>query len=220
MIKHLIKYLFQKINYRGLLDFDFSDTVEMNSSFEGKNKLASKSYFGGTMGYASYIASNCFIQAKIGRFTSIGPRVSVIIGSHPYTYPFVTTCPAFYSLKKQCGFTFADKEIKNTSRYAQDKYPVVIGNDCWINSDVKIVSGVTIGDGAVVLAGAIVTHDVPPYTIVGGVPAKELKKRYDGEDIEFLLELKWWDKDLKWLSDNWQLLNNIENLKAFVRNGA
>ena len=217
MVKRLIKFFIQKCQYHGLLKFNFSNQIDRNSSFEGMNKITSNSRFGGHMGYASYIGSNCFILAKIGRYTSIGPRVNVIIGSHPYTYPFVSTCPAFYSIKKQCGFSYADREVKETARYAEGRFPVVIGNDCWINSDVRIVAGVSIGDGAVVLAGAVVTKDVEPYSIVGGVPARELKKRYSENDIKFLLELKWWEKDRTWLSKHWELLNDIEKLKEYER---
>ena len=88
-----------------------------------------------------------------------------------------------------------------------------IGNDVWIGENVFFQGGVIIGDGAVVLAGAVVTKNVPPYAIVGGVPAKVLKYRYDEETIKFLLGFKWWDKDVNWLRDNWQLLCDIDKLK-------
>ena len=88
-----------------------------------------------------------------------------------------------------------------------------VGNDVWIGENVFFQGGVIIGDGAVVLAGAVVTKDVPPYAIVGGVPAKVLKYRYDEETIKFLLSIKWWDKDVNWLRDNWQLLCDINRLK-------
>ena len=77
--------------------------------------------------------------------------------------------------------------------------PVVIGNDVWIGSYVRIMEGVTIGDGAVVAACALVTKDVPPYAVVGGVPAKVIKYRFDPDTIEKFLQLKWWDRSSSWL---------------------
>lgn len=71
--------------------------------------------------------------------------------------------------------------------------PIKIGNDVWIGRDAKIMDGVSVGDGAVVATGSIVTKDIPPYAIVGGVPAKVIKYRFDEVTIEKLLELKWWD---------------------------
>ena len=70
---------------------------------------------------------------------------------------------------------------------------IVVGSDVWIGYEAVILSGVTIGDGAIVGARAVVTKDVPPYTIVGGVPAKPIRKRFSEEDIAQLLELRWWD---------------------------
>ncbi len=91
----------------------------------------------------------------------------------------------------------------------------IIGNDCWIGENVFYVGGITIGDGAVVLAGAVVTKDVPPYAIVGGVPAKVLKYRYDDDTIQFLLRIKWWNNSIEWLRENWQLMTDIDKLKEY-----
>lgn len=74
-----------------------------------------------------------------------------------------------------------------------DKGDIIIGNDVWIGYEAVIMAGVHIGDGAIIAARAVVTKDVPPYTIVGGTPAKEIRKRFDAEVIEHLLRLKWWD---------------------------
>ncbi len=76
-----------------------------------------------------------------------------------------------------------------------------------------IIGGVTIGDGAVVLAGAVITKDVPPYAIVGEIPSKILKYRYDENTIAFLLKFKWWDKKEVWLREHIELMNDIEQLK-------
>ena len=91
---------------------------------------------------------------------------------------------------------------------------VQIGNDCWIGEGAFLVGGIHIGDGAVVLARAVVTHDVEPYAIVGGVPARVIGYRYDKETIKFLLHRKWWDESEDWLRENWKLLTDIEALKA------
>ena len=163
------------------------------------------------MGLGTYIAEHSRIDGKIGRFTSIGPYCQVVIGTHPYSVPYVSTSPMFFSLAKQTGYTFAKGQCFEEFRYAEGKYPVVIGNDCWIGQRVSIISGVTIHDGAVVLAGAVVTKDVPPYAIVGGVPAKVLRYRYDEETIQKLLKSQWWNQDIKWFEKNWKCLNNIKS---------
>lgn len=75
-----------------------------------------------------------------------------------------------------------------------------------------VLSGVTIGDGAIIAAGAIVTHDVPPYAIVGGVPAKHIRYRFSESQIKFLQEFRWWDKGEQWLREHYSSLSNIETL--------
>ena len=99
--------------------------------------------------------------------------------------------------------------------FNESKGGVNIGNDCWIGQHVFIVGGVTIGDGAVVYAGAVVTKDVPPYAIVGGVPARIIRYRYDQETIDWLLRIKWWEHDIEWFEENWELLNDINKLKQY-----
>lgn len=81
-----------------------------------------------------------------------------------------------------------------------------------------LMNGITIGDGAIIAAGSIVTKNVPPYSIVGGVPAKIIKFRFDSEDIEYLLDLKWWEKDIKWLKKYATYFNNIKELKYIIEN--
>ena len=212
-LKTIIKYFFIKIKYGKKLQFSLSNNINVKkSTFEGANKLYPNTTFAGSMGYGSYIGPNCEITANIGRFTSIAPYVRTNCGVHPYTDPFVTTCPMFFSTQKQNGETFASFQMFN-----EQKDFTEIGNDVWIGEYVFFGGGLTIGDGAVVLAGAVVTKDVPPYAIVGGVPAKVLKYRYDKETIEFLLDIKWWDMNVEWLQENWELLCDIEKLKAFIK---
>jgi len=86
------------------------------------------------------------------------------------------------------------------------KGDVVIGNDVWIGYNATIMAGVKIGDGAIVAANATVTRDVEPYAIVGGNPAQVIRKRFSNEQIDQLLKLKWWDKDVEWITRNVQKL--------------
>ena len=79
-----------------------------------------------------------------------------------------------------------------------------------------LISGIKVGDGGVVLAGSVVTKDVPPYAVVGGNPAKVIKFRYDEEDIKFLLHFKWWEKDKAWLEKHSYVLNDIKKMKEIV----
>ena len=95
------------------------------------------------------------------------------------------------------------------------KISVKIGNDCWIGEGAFLVGGITIGDGAVILAHAVVTKDVPPYAIVGGVPAKIQKYRYDEETIDFLQKIQWWNSPIEWLQENWELLCDLDKLKKY-----
>lgn len=121
-------------------------------------------------------------KVKIGKFCSIAHNVTIMVGGdHRYdlcsSYPF-------------CNFM---KEFSYLNGYSEAKGDVVIGNDVWIGSDVKIMSGVTIGDGCVIAANAVVNKDVAPYTVVGGVPAKKIKNRFEHDIVEKLMEIKWWD---------------------------
>ena len=98
-----------------------------------------------------------------------------------YTYTF----PLFYE--------DWNLEKSNVSDAWDNKGDIIIGNDVWIGYNAIILSGVTIGDGAIIATGAVVTKDVPAYTIVGGIPAKKIKKRFSDEIIQRLQKMKWWD---------------------------
>ena len=86
-----------------------------------------------------------------------------------------------------------DLDAKNIRQAWDNKGDTVIGNDVWIGYEAVIMSGVTIGDGAIIGTRAVVTKDVPPYTIVGGIPAKPIRKRFDDATIEKLEAMRWWD---------------------------
>lgn len=216
-IKNIFNYIHLKHKWKGKVLFNRNSRIHKISNFEGSNKVCGNTYFEGYMGYGTYIGSDgCFI-GKIGRFTSIAGKCCVVLGRHPYKYPFATTSPMFFSLLKQNGNTYADTQLYDEFKYAEPGYLVVVGSDCWIGHDVKIIEGVKIGDGAMVLAGAVVTKDVPPYAIVGGVPAKIIGYRFDEQTIQFLLKTRWWDNNIEWIKENWKLMTNIDLLKEYYR---
>lgn len=188
------------------------------------------------MGFGSYTNNDCmFTNTEIGKYTSIGTGVASVIGRHPTT-ECISTHPAFYSANAQMGFTYFDgmtnldnkPDPDNETDLTNSPVPfeetvfldkekgiqIRIGNDVWIGNDVRIMEGVTIGDGAVVATGSIVTKDVEPYSIVAGIPAKVIRKRFSDDQIEKLLALKWWDKDEKWLKENAELFNRPNDFFA------
>jgi acetyltransferase-like isoleucine patch superfamily enzyme len=124
------------------------------------------------------------VHAKVGRFCSIGNETIIGTWSHPTD--LVSTYPGFYSGNQHTINVRRDETVKEIN-------PVIIGNDVWIGHRAIIVGGVTVGDGAIIASGAVVTKDVEPYAIVGGVPARVLKKRFSQTTIDRLLQLKWWD---------------------------
>lgn len=219
IINKIFSYLYYKIFFYNKVRFNLTVHISLHSTFEGMNKICPHSSFHGNMGLGTYIGPNSCIDATIGRFTSIAPHVKVVQGTHPYQAPFVTTSPAFFSVAKQCGSTFAQSQVAEEFRYAdsEKEIPVIIGSDCWIGYGATLISGIKIGDGAVILANATVTHDVPPYAVVGGVPAKIKSYRYDPDTIDFLLSIKWWNNSLGWFKDHWQLLSDIDKLKEYYR---
>jgi len=216
-MKSLIKNIYFRLKFRHKLQIGRNVNISKNSVFEGMNKIYNNSMFSGFMGFGSYIGQNCNLQShiKIGRFSCIAPFVQINDGRHPYTEPFVTVNPAFYSLRKRNGSTFATSQMYQEFLLVDESYSIVIGSDCWIGQGAMLVGGITVGDGAVVLAHAVVTKDIPPYSIVGGIPAKVIKYRYDEETINFLLQNKWWGKDIDWLKKNWNLLCDMNAFKQY-----
>ena len=182
-----------------------------DTSFEGKNVINKNTYFKGTIGLGSYIGPECSIDASIGRFCSIAANVKTVNGFHP-SNRFVSTHPAFFSTVKQAKFTFVEEKLFQELKYADEQcHAVTIGNDVWIGENAVIFGGVHIGDGAIIAACAVVTKDVQPYAIVGGVPAKLIRMRFNEETVDKLLAFKWWDKPLQWIEENSSYFRDIED---------
>lgn len=136
----------------------------------------------GSYGKARVLSWNEGSTLKIGNFTSLADGVSIFLGGEHRidwgtTFPFMAFWP----------------EAKEFKGHPSSKGDVHIGSDVWIGDHAVILSGVTIGDGAVVGANAVVTHNVAPYSIVAGNPAKPIRMRFPQDQIEILLETRWWD---------------------------
>ena len=179
---------------------------DLNSVFEGCNRIGQRSSFGGTLGYCSYIGRDSDIHATVGRFCCISDRVNTISGTHP-TDGFVSVHPVFYSTHRQSGISYVNENLFHEILVnpIDKKAPVYIGNDVWIGGHVKFRGGVKVGNGAIIGAGSVVTKDVPDYAIVAGVPAKIIRFRFPPQVIAALLESRWWDYDLTHL--HWQNIN-------------
>lgn len=148
-------------------------------------------------------------KLKIGKFCSIACGAKFLFNSANHTVKSLSTYP-FPIFFEEWGL-----DVKDITSAWDNKGDIVIGNDVWIGYEAVIMSGVTIGDGAIIGTCAVVTKDVPPYTIVGGVPAKQIRKRFPEEIISELLKLKWWDWTFKKISQNMEFIKNgdLKHLK-------
>jgi acetyltransferase-like isoleucine patch superfamily enzyme len=175
--------LFKKLKGKAIVKSQIHKTSKVEAGSEIVNSTFDKHSF---CGY------NCeIINCKIGSFCSIANNVIIGGGMHPMNW--VSTSPVFYEGRDSVKAKYSEHKrdpIKTT----------IIGNDVWIGSNAIIKQGITIGDGAVVGMGSVITKDVEPYSIVGGCPAREIRKRFDEETATQLLQIKWWnfsDNELK-----------------------
>jgi acetyltransferase-like isoleucine patch superfamily enzyme len=212
MIRIIKLFYYRIIYFTKNVYIDNTANIGLNSVFSEYNVIGKYTYFKGVIGRNSYISENSKIIGKVGKFCSIGSSVQIITGRHPIS-TFVSTSPVFYSLGKQTGNVFVNKSKFKEFVYADidEKYQVIIDNDVWIGDRCSIIGGITISDGAIVLAGSMVTKDVPPYAIVAGIPAKIIKYRFKEDEIVKLMDFKWWDNDFDWIKNNIDLFEDIEN---------
>lgn len=154
----------------------------------------------------SYVSDFAVVnEAEIGKYCSVGPNVKIGPGKHP-THTIVSTHPSIYSNPLNLL-----KNYSKTDHYLYNKR-IIIGNDVWIGANAVILDGVKIADGAIVGANAVVTTDVEPYSIMTGSPAKAIRYRFNDEEINFLLNLKWWDKGDEWIECNIDDLLDIKKI--------
>lgn len=174
---------------------------------------------GAVIGAHSYIAANTEIEnAEIGNYCSIADHCRIGMSGHSLDY--LSTSPIF----SQHVNALQDRWVKeDVFEQKSDEERAYIGNDVWIGSHVLINGGVHVGDGAVIGAGAVVVKDVPPYAIVGGVPAKIIRYRFSPEIIERLVKVQWWSLPEEQIKNNIYLfqsnsidLEALESLKKQI----
>ncbi|MES2111607.1 MAG: CatB-related O-acetyltransferase [Bacteroidota bacterium] len=165
----------------------YPGSVLINSFLEGYNVLFyDVQVIDSSVGAHTYIQKrSTVVNATIGKYCSIASNVAIGPGVHKTDG--VSTHPAFYLKNTPLLKTYSKKDSFESSRATS------IGNDVWIGEGVTIIDGLKVGTGAIIAAGAVVTKDVPDYAIVGGVPAKLIKYRFNELYIQKLLESKWWD---------------------------
>lgn len=211
-----INRILEKIRYRRFTskNIQIGEFVEID-----KNTLLED--YCGLAHHASVINSNIGKYTSVGRYSKI--RNSVIgrfcsiswdttIGANSHPIHKLTT----HSFPYNKQFGIAEAVVKD-----KKEETVCIGNDVWIGANSVILSGIHIGDGAIIGAGAVVTKDVPPYAVVGGVPAKVIKFRFDKEKQEILTKLKWWNWNPEKIKANlilFQEENNWADIKKLLLN--
>lgn len=197
--------------------------VQFRNGMYDIEKIGAFTYMGG---------GSCIIKCvkSIGRYSSLASNLS--IGQYEHPTNFLSTSnmlhgeweETFTNLKPENDIireTLKESIKTYSERFKPTESDIVIGNDVWVGEGAFISRGVTIGDGAIVAARAVVTKDVPPYSIVAGVPARVIKYRFDKKSIERLIELKWWEYERAVLKgvNLTNIEEAIEKLEENIKNG-
>jgi acetyltransferase-like isoleucine patch superfamily enzyme len=191
----------------------------VKSTIRGPLFLNKNSQVGPDVTVGKYFGMNesCFVaRATVGAFGVIGARTAINPFNHPTSW---LSTNEFQYHPKSFDWVEEYNDFVRLERTPDMFKRVSIGNDVWTGHNVNVMAGINVGDGAVIAAGAVVTKDVPPYAIVGGVPATVMRLRFPEKTIERLLRVKWWDLELADLSglpfrDIERCLDMIEAIKA------
>ncbi len=195
----------------------FPSFIGKGVKLEGNNFIGRFCHLSNTsIGNFSYIGNGCeFANCRIGSFCSISSDVRVIIGSHPSS-KWISTHPLFFSRNSYVGKGFVDKARYEEYKKTTNGYSCEIGNDVWIGRNVNIMQGVTIGNGAIIGSNSLVTRDIAPYSIVVGIPAHELRKRFNDNEIDFLEKVEWWKWDIGRLKMMSLYFNDINEFRQHL----
>ena len=193
--------------------------ISFSAFWDSKTRITKTTALGGhsrcynvTIGtYSSIRDRGRAMNAVIGNYTVIAKDCEIGLGVHPTNY---LTCHSIFYKNSPWGFHPEwVKPVENIVRITN------IGNDVWIGAKSMIMDGVTIGDGAIVAAGSVVTRDVPPFAVVGGAPAKVIKYRFSQEVIDRLEEIQWWnlpDEKITEVVDLFHIKNpTLEDINRF-----
>ncbi len=189
-----------RIRFNGTLTYEMPIQLTFNNAFNESCRIGAFTYINAGGEYSS---------TRIGRYCSIAQEVVTGPGQHRTdyfsTHPFIQD-PTDQVAK--LGEFDSYRRILNKKPIATPTPPakfskpeITIGNDVWIGMRAIILRGVSIGDGAIVAAGAVVTKDVPPYAIVGGTPAKVIRMRFEDAIVDRLIKLRWWDYEMSAVSN-------------------
>ena len=182
-VKKILYYFLNSIEKKKKVTLSGFSRGLQNVTFEGKNAVPDGCNFSGKIkiGYATTLGYRNLLGGtiSIGKYCQLGVDVALHATNHPISY--MTT----YINKN-----LFDGELKSLKQ----ENVIAIGHDVWLGHGVVIVGNVTVGNGAIIAAGSVITKDVEPYAIVAGVPAKEIRKRFSDTIIQEIETLQWWDK--------------------------
>lgn len=194
-IEYLFAKLIKKLHLRAIANSDIHKTSKI---------CAGSQIINVKLGKHSDIGYDCtIINTEIGPFCSFG--ANIVIGGAGHTIDWVSTSPVFNENKDHLPQKFSYHKFDLDSK-------TKVGADVWIGNSVLVKANVTIGHGAVIGMGSVVTKDVPPYEIWGGNPARLIKKRFDDDTINELLKMQWWEWDDEKIKENAPYFNDVQEL--------
>lgn len=199
-IQFFINKFFKKARFSAVKDSIIHPTAKIESG---------SSFYSSTIGRHSFCGYDCEVyRSTIGAFTSIAN--GVVLGGARHPMEWVGMSPVFYSGRDSVKVKFSEHPLPQSDN-------IQIGNDVWIGHSAIVLAGVTVGDGAVIGAGSVVTKDVPSYAIVAGNPARLIRYRFDEITILQLEKIQWWNFSDEYLSEIGDCFNDVERFVNLMR---